>query len=209
MNEQSQPQPMPQTKPAMVRPWLLIVFIIVALAGAGYFGWRWYSNHKTTTPSPSNTTTTISTADWKTYINETYKFSFKYPKGLLLEIQNPNDALTPGQNKTTNTGLLLLLKDSASQDQIYTLDIENNAYKDIAEWANNMNTASPGGLQVHYDIKDTLVAQIPAKELFTAGEGGAYRTGFIKGDNLYNFDLLEVNNYIVYKTILSTFQFSP
>lgn len=80
----------PTSKPAMVRPWLLIVFIVVVLGGGGYFGWYFWSKSKTTpatttTPStsttkPATTTTASETDDLLVYTNETYGFSFKYPK---------------------------------------------------------------------------------------------------------------------------------
>lgn len=66
----------PQNQPAMVRPWLLIVFLIVILAAGGYWGWQYWTKTKTPTVAP---TTVTSTTDLKTYTNSTYNFSFKYP----------------------------------------------------------------------------------------------------------------------------------
>jgi len=73
-----EPQPMPQTKPAMIRPWLLIVFLVVILLGGGYLGYYFWQKSQVKTTAPA-ITDAISTADWKTYTNDTYKFSFKYP----------------------------------------------------------------------------------------------------------------------------------
>jgi len=68
-------------KQPAVAPWLWITLIIVVIAAAGYFGWQYLAQNKTQTEPPvgTNTTATISTADWKTYNDSTYNFSFKYP----------------------------------------------------------------------------------------------------------------------------------
>ncbi len=63
MNE---PQPpMPQQKPAEVRPWLLIVFLMVLLAGGGYLGYYFWNKSKiptATTPTAETPPTTTPTA---------------------------------------------------------------------------------------------------------------------------------------------------
>jgi uncharacterized protein YkwD len=86
----NQPQTMPESKPAMIRPWLLIIFIVVILAAAGYFGWYYFMGPGKATPattSTTNPTTTsaTSTADWKTYENKDYDFSFKLPSNITIK----------------------------------------------------------------------------------------------------------------------------
>jgi len=81
-----------------IRPWLLIVLVITILGAAGYFGWQYWSQKNTTptvsptitpsasatvsksiTPTPTTSVSTISTADWKTFSESGYYFSFEYP----------------------------------------------------------------------------------------------------------------------------------
>lgn len=93
-----------ENEPGMVRPWLLVVLVVVILAGISFFTWNYLQGKKTdtniasvnstiATPTPdtaivvpSATPTVspspISTADWKTYTDATYGFSFKYPASL-------------------------------------------------------------------------------------------------------------------------------
>jgi hypothetical protein len=95
----NQPQPAAETKPAMVRPWLLIVLIIIILVGGGYFAWYYLmgpgkaapSTTSTTNPTTSTTNSTVSTADWKTYTNMTYGYSFKYPSDWTINANNSRE----------------------------------------------------------------------------------------------------------------------
>lgn len=67
-------------------PFIFILFLLflIALAGAGYYGFMYYK--EVSKPSPTPTTeptpvaTTDPTADWKIYINPSWKISFKYPQ---------------------------------------------------------------------------------------------------------------------------------
>lgn len=79
MNQPQQPQPIGPSQPGAIAPWLLILFIIVFLAGGGYLGWYFWNQSKAKTATPTDTSTTTSTIDWKTYKNDTYDFSVKYP----------------------------------------------------------------------------------------------------------------------------------
>lgn len=99
----NQPQPSKEPKPKTIAPWLLIVFLIVLVGGGGYLAWYYFmgpgkavktstTTTKTTdtTKTTTDTTTTAatSTADWKTYTNDTYEFSIKYPSTLTSELSN-------------------------------------------------------------------------------------------------------------------------
>ena len=87
----------PQNESGAVRPWLLILLLAVILIGAGLWGWQyWMSKTKTVTPitivtpTVSSTPTTVSTADWKTYTNKDFGFSFKYPNDWNLTENKPS-----------------------------------------------------------------------------------------------------------------------
>ena len=62
----------------------LILFGIVALVIAGYFLFPTIKDVVTNIPTPTPEDS-IDTSDWKTYTNEEYGFSFKYPKDLTIE----------------------------------------------------------------------------------------------------------------------------
>ncbi len=84
--------------------WVAVVILVALISGGGV--WWWQSNKAasektalqsqitslqsqlsqqkatTTTPPTPSTTTKDETADWKTYTNDTYGFSFRYPENL-------------------------------------------------------------------------------------------------------------------------------
>lgn len=75
---------------SVIAPWLLIVLIVVLLAGIGFFVWYYFISGKSTTipnvtsstvksPKTSSSPTADMTANWKTFILETSKGTFKYP----------------------------------------------------------------------------------------------------------------------------------
>lgn len=79
-----------QNESGMVRPWLLLVLLVVVLAGIGFFSWNYLQGKKTdnkTTAVNSNIVSPVaiaslspdSTAGWKTYIDTADGWSFKYP----------------------------------------------------------------------------------------------------------------------------------
>jgi len=69
--------------------WLLIILVIIIVLGGGYLVYAKYGKLASTTTSPSPATSIKASpstsssasvpADWKTYSNSTYDFSFKYP----------------------------------------------------------------------------------------------------------------------------------
>lgn len=67
-----------------IAPWLLVVFIIVLLGGGGYLVWNYISAKACKScviqPTPTALTSANETLGWQTYTNDTYGFSFKYPK---------------------------------------------------------------------------------------------------------------------------------
>jgi hypothetical protein len=79
MYQQNQQVGMSSPQPK-VRTWLWVVFLIVIILAGGFFAWYYfYGPGKTTTATTTTPVATDKTADWKTYSNDTYLFSFKYP----------------------------------------------------------------------------------------------------------------------------------
>lgn len=81
---------------------IILVAVIVVLVGvAGYFVFVKKSELITQQPTPTPTQTNIytsptptsadETADWKTYTNTQYGFSFKYPEGAKVDCQTNNE----------------------------------------------------------------------------------------------------------------------
>lgn len=204
----NQPQNIVSLKPAQIRPWLLIIFLVVLLAGGGYLGYYYWNKSKTATP----TATTVSTSDLKTYTNNDLGFSIKYPKDLTKSIEKGANPSEPDR---------LLWIDFTNTDQYGTsaiaIETQKNVYTDIADWANRMNESEQAAL---YTVRDVAVSGVTGKELSTVDSGGAIRTGFIKDNNLYILHLIGTvaswtdhkNTTVfteVYNQILSTFQFTP
>jgi len=66
---------------------ILIVFLVIVLGAVGYFGYKYYQDlsKSSLTVTPATTTnTTDATADWETYTNTVYGFSFKYPSDTVI-----------------------------------------------------------------------------------------------------------------------------
>lgn len=105
------------TYEAKVRPWILIVLGVVVIAGGFFTYWNVYRNRGAVTlnvsptptvstakksPSASPTTSPSIPADWQTYTNSEYGFSFKYPKDWILSSDNLSSSnATGGRAKLT------------------------------------------------------------------------------------------------------------
>lgn len=64
----------------------IIILVLIALAVVGYFGYKnYWPKLQTLVVSPTPTATDDPTANWKTYTNTAYGFSFKYPSDLKVE----------------------------------------------------------------------------------------------------------------------------
>jgi len=102
---ESNPEPMPVKKFFNLSPLLSVIFLLLIIASVlvGFFLGKSSSQKKVSSfPSPSPTYPTFPTlipspskapareidptANWKTYTNSEYKFTFKYPQGLSFQI---------------------------------------------------------------------------------------------------------------------------
>jgi hypothetical protein len=154
----------------------------------------------------------VSTAGWKTYTNAIYNFSIKYPSDLTKS--EDRGLISSAPNQLSWVGFTNTAKYGSA---IIAVEVSKNTYSDISDWATKTN--SDGIAAGAYTIKNTTIDGIAGKELSTSIEGGAVRTGFIKGNNLYIIHRIgtdaaweDFNNPAlladVYNQILSTFQFS-
>lgn len=162
---------------------------------------------QTTTPTTSTgtTATTDETANWKTYTNDTYNYSIKYDTGWTV-------AADQGKGSEPNRLSWVELQNKATfGDASIVIEVLKNTYSDINAWAQAMNNNDLGAT---YTVQDSTVAGVSAKKLSTSAEGGAIRTGLIKGNNLYIIHLIYTFNQkektqidSTYTKMLSSFKF--
>ena len=119
-NHLNQPKP---TKPANKALRIVLVIVILAIAGYGIYAYisgntnttlnmnaavntntstKSNSNLVSNINSPSNMNTTVNTSDWKTYNNDIYGFSVKYPS----DFQSWEAELTAAVSNSRTDGLL-------------------------------------------------------------------------------------------------------
>lgn len=191
---------------------LLLVVILVAFVIGGYFIYQKQFKSVSvfqSSPSPIATPTatkSVETANWKTYTNERFKYSFKYPNDLTVrESFDPNDEIYQTIISNTNS------KDFASGDKkvtdedVFEVVIVNNP--SIA--ATNLDTAKKQYRNAQ--VTDFTLADQPAFKFIQQGLG----TKQIGAITIFNskeidFNLLSINSkYISYfDQILSTFKFT-
>lgn len=104
-----------ESKPGISK-WLLVVLIIVILTAIGFFSWNYMQNKKTDTniasvnsaiaiptpdtaivvptTTPAVSTSPVSTVDLKTYTNEKYNYSVKYPVDWTIGLDGIDKSLT-------------------------------------------------------------------------------------------------------------------
>lgn len=199
----------------------IIIIIVIGIIAAGGIWYYWQyrvlpdleKSSNAVEPKVNNNAknnannTTNQTADWKTYTSEKYNYSIKYPRDWTSPVDKGTDSSEPNRvswvefQNTTSYG-----------DAVIVAEVLKNTYSSINEWAQKMNQGAIGAI---YDIKDATVAGVAGKQLSTAAEGGAVRTGIIKSDKLYvvhliyTFSQKDKNNLDkVYQTMLSTFKFT-
>ncbi|OQA52139.1 MAG: hypothetical protein BWY43_00625 [candidate division WS2 bacterium ADurb.Bin280] len=152
----------------------------------------------TTTALKSTTATTSATADetasWKTYTNEEYGFSFKYPGDYRLE-----ENVTPGEDNSNivfnvagvekdsagDWGIMIIVEDSNLESSIQALKDRNSS----AEYSESTKSISGKSWIAEYNGV--------TYEYFSENNGYTYRIGWAIGDTNRIED-----------QILSTFQFT-
>jgi len=202
----NQPQPTPpymgQPKPA-VNKWLLVIFIIVVLAGAGFFWYYFFGPGKTsgtTTTTPATTTTTDETADWKTYKNDTYGYSIKYPTTIQYK-EEEKSVIFSETSKTNGPSVLTITLDTVQNNQTLDQIIQNKTTD--KSFSNSQKT--------------TLDSK-PAYEGIGLGSVSTYDIYSVNGNYVYNLSFATNNKDTLadlksglsttQKNMLKTFKFT-
>lgn len=188
--------------------WLLTVLAVVVVLGGGYLLYAKYGKSTTTvstSPSPektSTTPTTNETAGWKTYANDTYGFSFKYPKDWEVKILEEDKGL---YSTTIRFRPVSLKEDYLGSVEISTETTDTaisrikNSFSNNSTFDGQSNTTFAGNEatklaftnKVDSNIKPILYL-VPKTDLYIFGGEGSTST--------------QDNNTI--KKIFSTFQFT-
>ena len=148
---------------------LTITLIIVALAILGYFGFKnyWPKPKVPTVSTPVTTPTLDPTANWKTLVNTTGKFSIKYPNtftalgsGIEVDETTANEIIiSQNPNDSTNNLPTIHIDAVDKKDTVY----KDMPLKDIVQADFEANKANKNVLMgTISDIKSTTFAGEPA-----------------------------------------------
>lgn len=87
--------------------WLLIILVIVIVLGGGY--WVYAKYGKTLSNTATNTSpSAFSTANWKTYTNDTYGYKFSYPpEWIFLSQSDPTKILLATPESEQSISILI------------------------------------------------------------------------------------------------------
>lgn len=208
MNQPQSIDPTPQGKPSTMK-WLLIILVVVIVLGGGYFLWAKYggtTSSATTTPTPTATIsvatspliipTGISVADWKTYENDYYGFSLKYPKEGTISVDNLNAGTTANGGKRK-----------------LTIDVANNQIIVLGDFEGGFEDAT---YFYQLAIQNSKLNIIKKEKSTSASATGNYITSYVlpitSEKSLYiqySYPAGQLESALSsYETMISTFQFT-
>jgi hypothetical protein len=196
---------------------ILIALLAAIIAGAAVWAYYQYKvlpdlNTKPTvtipvfskpfTPAASATSTTATTtANWKTYANSTYGFSFKYPTNLYVKFQSNAN---PDQGPIAESTISISDNQTITQSDIYSKLI----YIDIFPASSSSTITQPNGMDP-VSSSNTTVGGVTAKKYVSSD--GSFVYVFVKNQRQYQIGIganisstLKAN----FNNILSTFQFT-
>ena len=185
--------PTEQLKPQITPKIPIIVMFVVTLLSLALSGYLAYQNHQLNqkigkseeiSPSP----TTDPTADWKTYTNDVYGFSFKYPKSATLESTNFDN---------TDFNIMLSNLTGVKYEELVVYAGSEWAYSNTK--ADKTENYTLAGVSAYRE--DNPAGQNPAETLIYVKSGKYYYTIHqTKDENDANIEK-------VFDQILSTFKF--
>lgn len=232
MDQQSQ-APVQQGQPAVSKG-LLVTFIIVILIGGAFAAWYYLmgpgkkvasstatttttpaaTTTTTTTPSTTTTTTTpttTATADWKTYTNSTNGYSVKYPTKWFLKEDTTDKQVTfnnvsadANYNKSNRptTYEYLIVSDNDVNCSATVENQDKTGGSDKATVANpTIDNSSVTMKAYQYNSSDG--PYIKAYWQNTAGKR------FCAFSYMSTTQTVQDDNLSIFKTMLSTFTFTP
>lgn len=141
---------------------IYVIIIIALLAVAGFFGYKYYSKSQT----PISNSQNFETAGWKTYTNEKFKYSLKYPNDwqvweanpiLGLVILFPSSKSEELRNKTISTTdeITLGILDEKYIDKAQTQEINiNNQKWFFKNYSGPFDGGTENGLEYFAQISD-------------------------------------------------------
>lgn len=154
----------PEVKNSLVLILSILLIVTVAIAGLFYFQIQKLSKELSkyqTQPSPTPTATTDPTANWKTYKNSDYSFSFSYPPSYIIQessgyisLFSPADTANPNKDSSVNNKELkmeIYILPSPKNDslEIYTQE-QLDTEKEIQGENQNLKTVSLSGVKSTY-----------------------------------------------------------
>lgn len=217
------------TMEAKIRPWLLWVLLAVVLIGGGFTYWYLNSDETNTSISPSPTltktaTTTPSantTTDWKTYTNDAYGYSIKYPSDY--SVKEWADTIKTGAAAEPNKNLLSVIgfgKNSKLGDYEVSITVTNDTLERRRTLAcyelntdRNETQVTVGGIQAYkITCKDAAAPNDMAPD--AQRQGGEKNINFVfqRGEYVYIIsyiqDVLTKDTSSTFEDAVSTFQFT-
>lgn len=190
---------------------IVVVLIVAGLFGAFYLGKTYGKPAVEQTPptsSPTLSTTEDETANWKTYENTKYKYSFQYPAELKVDLGVSG---APADDSKLETIYQIKLHD-AKQTNIWVSVLETN-YKSISEFSDSLETSRANSGKISVLSKETTILDrvqairyvIPQPEA-----GNTLRVSAILNGYVYTLtlDSPDSDKTTIFDQILSTFRFT-
>jgi len=195
---------------------IIILFVVILLGVAGYIGYikgyfKKIPSETTLTPSPVPISTP-DTLNWKTYTNNQYGFSFKYPNDWKFEDRTPRQisgevnvlAIASNVANSKNGSLFLF--------NVYKMDKEN-----LEEWVIS-HSPSGDGIPYFYLLKDWYkksitngLESIVTESHYPEGKY-AQNISVILSKNKIAYTITMVNPFpeekMIFDQIVSTFKFT-
>ena len=196
----------PLQKPKSNKSLLLLMaaLILILLASTGYLAFQNNQLRKEISQlqsSPSPTPTPDPTANWKTYSNDAYKYSFKYPSSWKINTTSPQTTyLEAGSVDEPQTFARVSISETG----------ENN--KSVEELARSWRSGAVEKIQVGGE-EAAKVLQNPNPEGEPLVQGGYTISVFVKNKSninlLIQLETANLNTYqAIFDQILSTFKFT-